>query len=128
MGPPRQTENIDNIMAELKVIAAKLTHLDLMSARLEKLEQMLKETAGENKKLKEDLCVRDAEIPQLKARLNTVEKYYRSWSIRINELLGGQGEGSRQQHSLCAGTARERPHPGEKGPSQACHRQVPEQI
>jgi hypothetical protein len=106
MGPPSsQTENIDNIMAELKVIAAKLTHLDLMSARLEKLEQMLKETAGENKKLKEDRCIRDAEIPQLKARLNTVEQYYRSWSIRIDELLGGQGEGSRQQHSLCAGTA-----------------------
>jgi hypothetical protein len=86
MDPPSQKENVDNIMAELKVITAKLTHLDPMSARLEKLEQLLNEAAGENKKLRDDLRVRDAEILQLKTRLNSVEQYNRSWSIRVNEL------------------------------------------
>jgi hypothetical protein len=86
MGPPTQKENIDNIMAELKVITAKLANLDPMPARLEKLELMLKEAAGENKKLREDLRVRDAEILQLKTRLNSIEQYNRSWSIRVNEL------------------------------------------
>ena len=68
------------------MITAKLANLDPMPARLEKLEHMLKEAAGENNKLREDLRVRDAEILQLKARLNAIEQYNRSWSIRVNEL------------------------------------------
>jgi hypothetical protein len=49
-------------MAELKVISSKLANLDPMPAPLEKIDLMLKEATGENKKLREDLHVRDAEI------------------------------------------------------------------
>ncbi len=62
-------------MSELNVITANLVP---MPARLEKLEQMLKDIARKNKKLRKDLRVRDAEILQLKTDLSSIEQYNRS--------------------------------------------------
>ncbi len=62
-------------MSELSVITAKL---DPMPTRLGKLEQMLKDIARKNRKLRKDLRVRDAEILQLKTDLSSIEQYNRS--------------------------------------------------
>jgi hypothetical protein len=64
-------------MSELNVITA---NLDPMPTRLGKLEQMFKDIARKNKKLRKDLCVRDAEILQLKTDLSSIEQYNRSRS------------------------------------------------
>jgi hypothetical protein len=76
MGPKKQAVDTDTILAD---IDAKL-------AKLESMEKLLNKINEENELLRGMVAKKDAEITTLKTRLNAVEQYNRSWSIRINNL------------------------------------------
>lgn len=53
------------------------------SARFDKLESLLEATTKENSILKDTLKSREEELSRLRVKLNDVEQYQRSWSIRV---------------------------------------------
>jgi len=77
--------------ADIQWQLAELTRLvNKYSSRFDKLEGLLKEVKEENselkksqKKLEETVEQRDAEILNLRERLNDQEQYVRGWSIRV---------------------------------------------
>ena len=71
---------MDGLSAQL--LTSNSTISDL-SARLTTIESLLKDTQAENSKLTEDLIVGAQENIKLKAKLNNLEQYTRSWSVRI---------------------------------------------
>jgi len=56
------------------------------TAKFENLEGLLAAAKKENSELKKNLGDRDCEISRLNEKLNTLEQYGRSWSIRIMNL------------------------------------------
>jgi hypothetical protein len=50
------------------------------------MEALLAKLSDENAALKREVRLRDAEISGLHQRLNAVEQYNRSWSIRVNNV------------------------------------------
>ena len=59
------------------------TTLKGLATRLTTIESLLKDTQAENTKLKEDLLCSAQENSRLQAKLNKLEQYNRSWSIRV---------------------------------------------
>lgn len=82
--PPKV--NNDEILAKLDVIMTQLAGLESVPKRLEALEKELKQANETNKQLATTIKEKDAEINALKVKVNNIEQYNRSWSIRINEL------------------------------------------
>jgi hypothetical protein len=82
--PPKV--NNDKILAKLDVIMTQLAGLESVPKRLEALEKELKQANETNKQLATTIKEKDAEINSLKMKVNNIEQYNRSWSIRINEL------------------------------------------
>ena len=71
------------ISAQLETVLAKLS---IQEDKMDNLEKMLAATQAENVVLREELRNKDAEVTQLKNRLNSVEQHNRSNSIRIFNL------------------------------------------
>jgi hypothetical protein len=69
-------EIVKSLRGEFSTITTKLT----------KMEAQLDTIVAENKELKIMVSERDAEIRSLKAHLNSLEQYNRSWSIRVMGL------------------------------------------
>jgi hypothetical protein len=86
MAPSKPKDQSDAILAELATISAKLTKLDPIPDKLDAMETLLAKLSEENAQLKKEIRIRDDEITGLHHRLNAVEQYNRSWSIRINNL------------------------------------------
>ena len=53
------------------------------TSRFDRLEKILAETKAENSCLKESVRTRDSEIFGLRQKVNALEQYQRSWSVRI---------------------------------------------
>ena len=79
-------------------LAKKIDELSLTIAtfttRFDKLEKILADTKAENTSLKVDLKDKDSEICSLKHKLNEVEQYQRSWSIRVLNIPIPEDEAS----------------------------------
>ena len=67
-------------------LLAKITALESMPARLTHLEAMLEASAVENASLRHTLEDKNKTIDLLQLKMNSIEQYNRSWSIRINGL------------------------------------------
>jgi hypothetical protein len=86
MAPSKPKDQSDSILAELAAISNKLSKLDPVPEKLEAMEILLAKLSEENISLKREIRLRDEEISGLHHRLNSVEQYNRSWSIRINNV------------------------------------------
>jgi hypothetical protein len=86
MAPSKPKDNNDAILAELSAISAKLSKLDPVPEKLEAMELLLATLMEENAALKKEIHLRDIEISGLHQRLNAVEQYNHSWSIRVNNI------------------------------------------
>ena len=68
-------------------LASKLeiltTTIASFTSRFDRLEKILAETKAENSLLKETVRTRDSEILDLRQKMNALEQYQRSWSVRI---------------------------------------------
>jgi hypothetical protein len=82
--PPKV--NNDEILAKLEIITMQLAGLETVPRRLEALEREVRQANEMNKQLTTSLKEKDAEILNLKVKVNAMEQYNRSWSIRVNEL------------------------------------------
>jgi hypothetical protein len=76
--PEKPTIDTDTILADI-------------DAELDTMEKLLNKIREENELLRETVTKKDAEIITLKTRLNAVEQYNRSLSIRINNLPVARG-------------------------------------
>ena len=76
-------EQIGAITAQLETVIIKLNAQD---EKLDNLEKLLAASQAENATLKEELRNRDAEVLQLKNRLNSVEQHNRANSMRVFNL------------------------------------------
>lgn len=82
--PPKQVPvNYQELVDKLEDISKTLAS---HTTKFEKLEGILAATKLENSELKKTLCDRDREISKLSEKLNTLEQYGRSWSVRILNL------------------------------------------
>jgi hypothetical protein len=86
MAPAKPKDQSETILAELATISAKLSKLDPLPDKLDAMESLLAKLSEENATLKKEIHLRDEEIAGLHHRLNAVEQYNQSWSIRINNL------------------------------------------
>ena len=71
---------IDGLCSQLQI---SNTTIKGLSTRLTTIESLLKDTQAENTKLKEDLVCNAQENSRLQAKLNKLEQYNRSWSVRV---------------------------------------------
>ena len=74
------TAKIDGLSSQLTTSNSTITSL---STRLSTIEALLKDTQAENSKLKEDMVSSAHENTRLLAKLNKLEQYTRSWSVRV---------------------------------------------
>jgi len=79
MAPPRNSD----LAERLEDISKQLAAYD---RRFDKLENLLAESQKENRELKKTIQDRDAELLRVNQKLNDLEQYGRSWSIRILNL------------------------------------------
>jgi len=79
MAPPKTAD----LAERLEEIQKTLSSYD---KRFDKLENLLAESQKENKELRKTLQDRDAEVLRLNQKLNDLEQYGRSWSIRVLNL------------------------------------------
>jgi hypothetical protein len=86
MAPSKPKDNSEAILAELAAISAKLARLDPIPEKLETMENLLTKLTEENATLKKEIRIRDEEISGLHHRMNTMEQYNRSWSVRVNNI------------------------------------------
>jgi hypothetical protein len=66
-----------------EIVKSLRGEFSLITTKLTKMEAQLDTIVAENKELKTMVAERDAEIRSLKAHLNNIEQYNRSWSVRI---------------------------------------------
>jgi DNA-binding Lrp family transcriptional regulator len=71
---------------KLDEILERLSSLDSIEAKLERMEKVLEAVKEENRSLKETVINQDKKIVELKDRLNNLEQHGRSFSIRVNNL------------------------------------------
>jgi hypothetical protein len=86
MAPSKPKDQSEAILSELAAISAKLSKLDPVPDKLEAMEALLAKLSEENAALKREVRLRDEEISGLHHRLNAIEQYNRSWSIRVNNI------------------------------------------
>jgi len=82
MAPPTRSTSTDvaDKMEEMNKTLASF------SRRFDKLENLLATTIQENKDLKQIISDRDKEVTRLSSKLNDLEQYGRSWSVRVLNL------------------------------------------
>ena len=83
----KQLEDVvTGLNQRLDGLLAKITALETMPARLTHLEAMLEASAVENASLRQTLVAKDKTIDGMLLKMNSLEQYNRSWSIRITGL------------------------------------------
>lgn len=83
MAPPSTRSVSTDVNDKLEEMSKTIASF---STRFDKLEGLLANTVKENKELKKVISDRDSEINRLSVKLNDLEQYGRSWSIRILDL------------------------------------------
>ena len=87
---PSKTAKSAKTMEELQ--EETLEKLNILTRKLEDLEETLKTVSSENRKLKETIACQADEIMHLKDCLNEREAYARSWSMRVLNVKLPQGQ------------------------------------
>ena len=83
----KQLEDVvTGLNQRLDGLLSKITALESMPARLTHLEALLEAAALENANLRQSLEAKDTTINEMLLKMNSLEQYNRSWSIRINGL------------------------------------------
>ena len=83
----KQLEDIiANLNGKLENMERKLDALEGLPGTVARLENMLETSYAENNILKASLEHRDKQIGALELKINSLEQYNRSWSIRVNGL------------------------------------------
>ena len=83
----KQLEDVvTGLNQRLDGLLSKITALESMPARLTHLEALLEAAALENANLRQSLEAKDTTINGMLLKMNSLEQYNRSWSIRINGL------------------------------------------
>ena len=83
----KQLEDVvTGLNQRLDGLLSKITALESMPARLTHLEALLEAAALENANLRQSLEAKDTTINGKLLKMNSLEQYNRSWSIRINGL------------------------------------------
>ena len=83
----KQLEDVvTGLNQRLDGLLSKITALESMPARLTHLEALLEAAALENANLRPSLEAKDTTINGMLLKMNSLEQYNRSWSIRINGL------------------------------------------
>ncbi len=83
--PPKAktSEEAPVTQAQFELLLSKLTALETMPARLEKLESLLMESNRKVSSLEAELITKDKTILELKTKANNIEQYNRQWSVRV---------------------------------------------
>ena len=83
----KQLEDVvTGLNQRLDGLLSKISALETMPARLTRLEAMLEASTAENTSLRQSLEAKDKAIDGMLLKMNSLEQYNRSWSIRINGL------------------------------------------
>ena len=83
----KQLEDVvTGLNQRLDGLLSKITALESMPARLTHLEALLEAAALENANLRQSLEAKDTTINGMLIKMNSLEQYNCSWSIRINGL------------------------------------------
>ena len=83
----KQLEDVvKGLNQRLDGLLSKISALETMPARLTRLEAMLEASTAENTSLRQSLEAKDKAIDGMLLKMNSLEQYNRSWSIRINGL------------------------------------------
>ena len=83
----KQLEDVvTGLNQRLDGLLAKISALETIPARLTHLEAMLEASAVENASLRQTLVAKDKTIDGMLLKMNSLEQYNRSWSIRITGL------------------------------------------
>ena len=78
--PPSSPQSVAALVSKIEQLSSTIS---AFSSRFDNLEKLLSDTKKENNSLKECLHSKDQEILDLRQKLNDVEQYQRSWSIRV---------------------------------------------
>ena len=83
--PPKAKASEDSpvTQAQFELLLSKLTALESIPARLEKLESLLVEANHRVSKLEAEVNTKDKIIHDLKTKANSLEQYNRQWSVRV---------------------------------------------
>ena len=118
--PPKAAKNtevpttLEDLVATVKALtvsseamreqlASSTTTINGLSTRLTTIETLLKVTQAENVTLKEELQGSYSEVSNLKNKLNNLEQYQRSWSIRVAGLAiptADENDSNKVKHHL----------------------------
>lgn len=79
-------EIISGLNAKLEAMERKLDALEGLPNTVKKLEELLESSYAENTVLKQDLDFKEKQLEFLQAKVNSLEQYNRSWSIRVNGM------------------------------------------
>ena len=83
----KQLEDVvTGLNQRLDGLLSTISALETMPARLTRLEAMLEASTAENTSLRQSLEAKDKAIDGMLLKMNSLEQYNRSWSIRINGL------------------------------------------
>ena len=84
----KQLEDIiASLNGKLESMERKLDALEGLPGTVAKLESMVEASYAENNILKVSLEYKEKQIDALELKINSLEQYNRSWSIRVNGLV-----------------------------------------
>ena len=78
--------------AQFELLLAKLTALESMPARLDKLEKLLTEANEKVVKMEAEVISKNKIINELKTKANSLEQYNRQWSVRVLNVPLPEGD------------------------------------
>jgi hypothetical protein len=87
--PPINQADMDTIMAKLSILDSlteKLEALESLPSKIASLEKLLQESNTKTAALQAEIIIKDKIILDLKTKANSLEKYNRKWSIRLNNV------------------------------------------
>ena len=79
-------EIIAGLNSKLEVMEKKIDALEGLPNTVRKLEELLESSMAENSMLKQDLAYKEKQLEFLQLKVNSLEQYNRSWSIRVNGI------------------------------------------
>ena len=79
-------EIIAGLNSKLEVMEKKIDALEGLPSTVRKLEELLESSMAENSMLKQDLAYKEKQLEFLQLKVNSLEQYNRSWSIRVNGI------------------------------------------
>ena len=91
---PRSKSGEDSpvTQAQFELLLAKLTALESMPARLDKLEKLLLEANEKVARMETEISTKDKIIRELKTKTNSLEQYNRQWSVRVLNVPIPEGD------------------------------------